>query len=302
MLVVKVVRESQPGFRTGSGTVGTDVVRLGCGDAQQTVTVAAIAGTFTLALAGGVTAAIAFNAAAADVQAALEAVVGSGNVAVSGMRRRPVDGELQERPRRPAAAGDGRRCEQANRRQCPADRDRHAATGGHFTLSLGAETTVNIAYNAAAVDVQAALEALVAVGAGNVAVTGAAGGPWTVEFKGALAGQPVATIVATDVDLAGTGHAVAVAVAQAGGAAVRWPLSPGQDVGGEVNKYVVVRVNGANTGIILIGTTVANVGDGFILAAGQVSPPIYVDQLNKVYLVGGAAGGILVDRLLNEVA
>jgi hypothetical protein len=112
-----------------------------------------------------------------------------------------------------------------------------------------------------------------------------------VEFKGALAGQPVATIVATDVDLTGTGHAVAVAVAQAGGAAVSVAIAaPGQDVGGEVNKYVVVRANGANTGIILIGTTVANVGDGFILSAGQISPPIYVDQLNKVYLVGGAAG------------
>jgi hypothetical protein len=60
-------------------------------------------------------------------------------------------------------------------------------------------------------------------------------------------------------------------------------------VGGEVNKYVVVRANGANSGIISIGTTAANASDGFILAAGQVSPPIYVDQLNKVYIVGGAA-------------
>ena len=66
-------------------------------------------------------------------------------------------------------------------------------------------------------------------------------------------------------------------------------VAPGHDVGGEVKKYVVVRANGANTGIILIGTTVSNVGDGFILSAGQISPPIFVDQLNKVYLKGGAA-------------
>jgi hypothetical protein len=291
MLIVKVVRESQPGFRTGSGTVGTDVVRLGCGDAQQTVTVAASAGTFTLALAGGVTAAIAFNAAAADVQTALEAVVGSGNVAVSGSAGGPWTVSFknaQGGQPQPAMVGDASKLTAADAQQTVTVT---AATGGHFTLSLGAETTVNLAYNAAAADVQAALEALVAVGAGNVAVTGSAGGPWTVEFKGALAGQPVATIVATDVDLAGTGHAVAVAVAQAGGAAVSVAIvAPGQDVGGEVNKYVVVRANGANTGIILIGTTAANVGDGFILSAGQISPPIYVDQLNKVYLVGGAAG------------
>jgi len=69
----------------------------------------------------------------------------------------------------------------------------------------------------------------------------------------------------------------------------RWPLSRQARTWRRVNKYVVVRANGANTGIILIGTTVANVGDGFILSAGQVSPPIYVDQLNKLYLVGGTA-------------
>ena len=289
MLIVEVARESQPGFRTGSGTVGTDVVRLGCGDAQQTATVAGSAGTFTLALCGGVTGDIACNAAAADVQTALEAVVGSGNVAVSGSAGGPWTVSFknaQGGQPQPAMVADASKLTAANAKQTVTV----TATGGHFSLSLGAETTVNLAYNAAAADVQAALEALVAVGAGNVAVTGDAGGPWTVEFKGALAGQPVATMAATDVDLAGTGHAVAVAVAQAGGAVVSMAIvAPGQDVGGEVNKYVVVRANGANTGIILIGTTVANVGDGFILSAGQVSPPIYVDQLNKLYLVGGTA-------------
>ena len=289
MLIVEVARESQPGFRTGSGTVGTDVVRLGCGDAQQTATVAGSAGTFTLALCGGVTGDIAYNAAAADVQTALEAVVGSGNVAVSGSAGGPWTVSFknaQGGQPQPAMVADASKLTAANAKQTVTV----TATGGHFSLSLGAETTVNLAYNAAAADVQAALEALVAVGAGNVAVTGDAGGPWTVEFKGALAGQPVATMAATDVDLAGAGHAVAVAVAQAGGAVVSMAIvAPGQDVGGEVKKYVVVRANGANSGIILIGTTVSNVGDGFILSAGQVSPPIYVDQLNKLYLVGGTA-------------
>jgi hypothetical protein len=289
MFVVEVARESQPSFRTGSGTAGTDVVRLGCADAQQTVTVVASTGTFTLALDGGVTAAIAFSAAAADVQAALEVVVGSGNVAVSGGAGGPWTVSFknaQGGQPQTAMVGDTSNLTAANAQQTVTV----TATGGHFTLSLGAETTVNIAFNAAAADVQAALAALVAVGTDNVAVTGDAGGPWTVEFKGALAGQPVATMAATDVDLMGTGHAVTVAVAEAGGAAVTVAIvAAGHDVGGEVKKYVVVRANGANTNVITVGTTVANVGDGFILSAGQISPPIYVDQLNKVYLKGGAA-------------
>ena len=125
MFVVEVARESQPGFRTGSGTVGTDVVRLGCGDAQQTVTVAASAGTFTLAVGGGVTAAIALQCGGGRRPDGLGGGCRQRQRRRVGQCRRPVDGELQERPGRPAAAGDGRRCEQANRRQRPADRDRH---------------------------------------------------------------------------------------------------------------------------------------------------------------------------------
>jgi hypothetical protein len=64
-------------------------------------------------------------------------------------------------------------------------------TSGTFTLkfkvpdpSPSEKETGAIAYNATAAEVQAALEALSNIGPGNVAVTGAAGGPWTVEFKG----------------------------------------------------------------------------------------------------------------------
>lgn len=59
-------------------------------------------------------------------------------------------------------------------------------TGGDFTLTFGGDTTAAIAYNAAASVVQAALEALASIGAGNVLVTGSAGGPWTVRFTASL--------------------------------------------------------------------------------------------------------------------
>jgi hypothetical protein len=68
-------------------------------------------------------------------------------------------------------------------------------TGGTFTLTGtlpstgGTVTTAAIAYNAAATAVQAALVAL--FGAGNVTATGAGGGPYTITFLGAYAGQPV---------------------------------------------------------------------------------------------------------------
>jgi hypothetical protein len=190
-MLVDIDRESQAEFRTGSGTVGTDVVRLGAAIAQQTVTV--------------------------------------------------------------------------------------TATGGHFKLALDGVETADIAYDAAAAVVQAALEAV--VGAGNVAVSGDAGGPWTVKADGSLRWQLVSALVATDVDLEGEGHAVAVAV-----------VEPGHAVGRELKKYVMLRANGANGNVIMVGHSAAAVGDGFILSAGQQSPPIYVDNLNKVYLVGGAGG------------
>jgi hypothetical protein len=189
-MLVDIDRESQAEFRTGSGTVGTEVVRLGAASARQTVTVTATAGHFKLAVDGVETADIAFDAAAAAVQAALEAVVGAGNVAVSGD----------------------------------------------------------------------------------------AGGPWPVDFAGALRWQLIEAMMAVDVDLEGEGHDVAVTVNEHGHA-VGWP----------VKKYVMLRANGANGNVIMVGNRADNAEDGFILSAGQQSPPIYVDDLAKVYIVGGAA-------------
>ena len=79
------------------------------------------------------------------------------------------------------------------------------ATGGTFTLTSGASTTATIAYNATAATVQAALVTI--LGSGNVAVTGAPGGPWTVTFSGTLSGEqpvlvPVSSVTPT------TAHAV----------------------------------------------------------------------------------------------
>lgn len=69
-------------------------------------------------------------------------------------------------------------------------------TGGTFTLSVGGQTTAGIAYNASAATVETALEGLSTVGAGNVSVSGDAGGPYAIEFIGDLAGENVDPITA----------------------------------------------------------------------------------------------------------
>lgn len=150
-------------------------------------------------------------------------------------------------------------------------------TGGNFTLTVeGYEATATIAFDAAPALMEAALVAK--VGAGNVSVSGDAGGPWTVVLCGAL-GAMALGLTATDVDLEGADHSIAAAA-----------VARGHNVGGVVRKYVMVRANGANPNVIMIGHSLADVANGFILSAGQQSPPIYVDNLNKVYIIGGAAG------------
>lgn len=86
-----------------------------------------------------------------------------------------------------------------------------------FTLTFGGQTTASIDDDATAAQVQAALEALSTIGAGNVEVTGGplATGPFSVKFVGDLANQNVAQMTATPTGGTGT---VTVATGTAGGA------------------------------------------------------------------------------------
>jgi hypothetical protein len=88
-------------------------------------------------------------------------------------------------------------------------------TGGSFTLTYAGQTTSAIAYNANAATIQAALEALSTIGAGNVNVTGS--GPFTVEFINDLADENVAAMTADGASLTGgTSPDVEIAEASAG--------------------------------------------------------------------------------------
>lgn len=83
-----------------------------------------------------------------------------------------------------------------------------------FTLTYSGQTTGSIAAAATAAQVQTALEALSNIGAGNVSVTGSAGGPYTVTFQGALADTNTAQMTATPTGGTGT---VTIATATGGG-------------------------------------------------------------------------------------
>lgn len=87
------------------------------------------------------------------------------------------------------------------------------ASGGSFTLTFDFEglsgTTSAIAFDATAATIQAALEALRPIKAGNVAVTGSVGGPFTISFAGGtLANANLPLITRTDSTTGGTGVTV----------------------------------------------------------------------------------------------
>jgi hypothetical protein len=76
-------------------------------------------------------------------------------------------------------------------------------------VSVTSETTAPLAYDATAVQVQAALEALPSIALGDVAVVynGSPAAGWTVTFQGALANQDIAPVVPT----VATPHVMSVA-------------------------------------------------------------------------------------------
>lgn len=93
-----------------------------------------------------------------------------------------------------------------------------AAGADTWTLTFSGQTTSALNDDDSAATVQTALEALSNIAVGDVAVTGSAGGPYTVTFKGAYAGTPVPLMTGT-----GTGCTVAVVETTAGKNAIAAP-------------------------------------------------------------------------------
>jgi hypothetical protein len=56
-----------------------------------------------------------------------------------------------------------------------------------------------------------------------------------------------------------------------------------------VQRYVIVKADLGNSNDVFVGPSIVTAGSGFRLDAGEVTPPIAIDELSKVYVIGGAA-------------
>ncbi len=194
---------------------------------QQSLTLTATAGqtlsgTYTLSLDGETTTPIAVGASAATVQDALAALsnVGAGNVTVTGpdggpytiqfnktvdqllVATDPTDGTATVADTSPTAGSVAAVVDSdviklvlvGNQWQTLTLTANQGQTlSGTYTLSLDNRTTDPIDVGASAADVQAALAALPIIGSGNVTVTGAPGGPYSIQFSNPVDNVLVAT-------------------------------------------------------------------------------------------------------------
>ena len=176
--------------------------------------------------------------------------------------------------------------------------------GETFTLTLDGHTTGPIPVDAAAGTVEDALEVLPNIGAGNVSVSGDAGGPYTVEFIGALAKQDVHLLTTSD---GGINEKQTVAVA-GGAAGDKLVLTySGQPTGELAYDATSAQIAAALKGLNNIGDTDVAVTDGDpdgwvvefngALAKTDVPPLTGVCGKNEkqtVAVTGGAAGDKLI--------
>lgn len=79
-----------------------------------------------------------------------------------------------------------------------------AASGGTLTLTYSGQQTGPLPVGVSPDELQAALESLGRVGAGNVLVSGPRGGPFELRFGGELTGRDIAVVEADSSALDGT--------------------------------------------------------------------------------------------------
>lgn len=130
------------------------------------------------------------------------------------------------------------------------------ATGGTYTLTYGGQTTSNIAFDASAATVQAALEALSNVEVGDVSVS-LSGTTYTITTAALLGGQNLTAPTADSTLLTGGTHTATVATPTQGTSASMTgavPVAAKQDVTAGYAGQVVWRLP-ANTSLRLVTAT-----------------------------------------------
>ena len=185
-------------------------------------------------------------------------------------------------------------------------------TGGTFTLTVnvggGNVTTANIAYNATAATVQAALVALAGVGAGQVLVAGGPGpgSPWFVTWTGTLGGQSIAPGTVNGANLTG-GSTVTITETQKGnGLSDEIQMLDCSVLVNQGAFTFTLTLDGQTTGTINTNSTAAaiqtalqalpNVGSGNALV--YASPVQNLEPLNYIVHFTGALAATNVSQLV----
>lgn len=224
----------------GTATPATTVGGVEPVNEVQALAVDATGGTFTVTWSGQTTSALDFDFTGAEMTTAMEALsnIGAGNIVVTGG---PGDnggttpysfeftGTLAGGNRAEITAngasltgGAGTATPSTTTAGVAAVNEQQtvtvAADGGTFTITYSGQTTSALAYDSTAAEIETALEALSNIGVGDATVTGDAGGPWTIEFTGALAATNVDEVTCTATGLlTNTGATATPSTAQAGG-------------------------------------------------------------------------------------
>lgn len=177
----------------------------------QTITLTGTptAGTFNLTVNDETSVAIAYNAASSAIQSALQTILGTGNVSVTGSAGGPWQvtfiGALADTAIPTMSAQSSLTGGAVNITHITVGTAGTASvqlitmsaipSSGTFTLSFGGQTTAALPWDASNTTVQNALAGLSSIGANNVSVAG--DGPYTVTFQGTLGTTPQALITAT---------------------------------------------------------------------------------------------------------
>jgi hypothetical protein len=174
------------------------------------------------------------------------------------------------------------------------------ATGGTFALRFGGPATQTgaIPYDATAGQVQSSLEGPTTVGPGRVSVTGPAGGPWVVEFIGALSDTDTTQLTVETSGLVGTPSATVVTTTVAGGFEVCRASAFDICQAGVVALSSASRAPGQFGSVGLTG--IAEDGDGNIYTSEEAGS----FQVQKFSLPGNevTAQGPLADTILTGSA
>jgi hypothetical protein len=239
------------------------IMGVTAGNSIQVITLANLgAGSFwTLTYNGVTTVPLASDVAYATVQSALETILGSGNVTVSGNAGGPYTVTLVGAlAKHDALLLTGEAINEVQTITLT-----NAIASDTMILSWGGNPSASVVYNPTPTVLQTALEGITGIGVGQVLVTGTSPGPYAVQFTGTLA----------DTDVS--------AISGAGGTNNRQTISITNTT---VNDTMVISFGGASSASIPYNLSAADMKTA-LAAIGTIASPNYIDvtKNGEVYVV-----------------